>query len=196
MPQFSNRRLAIFYSGAKNFSLSLFLNIKFSDFDLKLIDRVKNMIRKNNPTNHWHELESEEFLVRAGFYRKNEENKYGYTLSSVLFFGSDKLIEGAIDGVDKVYFTAEEKADLHLKFLKLYEPYKLIQRFMAIVVGIPFVAVYLFTVILIYLEEFKIAEMIAKYNIDTLGTPFNLIMGFLFAGGVIEGGIKAYKGAK
>jgi len=38
-------------------------------------------------------------------------------------FGSDSVIDGAINGIDKVWFTDEEKSDYHLKMLASYEPF-------------------------------------------------------------------------
>ena len=48
-------------------------------------------------------------------------------------FGSDKVIDSAISGIDKVWFTDEEKAELHLKFLDRYKPFALAQRSLAMV---------------------------------------------------------------
>ena len=46
-------------------------------------------------------------------------------------FGSKKVIDAAISGIDKSIFTREEKADYMLDFLKAYEPFRLAQRWIA-----------------------------------------------------------------
>ena len=43
-------------------------------------------------------------------------------------FGSKKVVDASISGIDKLVFTNEEKADTHLKFLEAYKPFKLAQR--------------------------------------------------------------------
>ena len=47
-------------------------------------------------------------------------------------FGSDKVIGKAVDGVyngvDKLFYTDEEKADNWRLAMKVYEPFKLAQR--------------------------------------------------------------------
>ena len=46
-------------------------------------------------------------------------------------FGKDKIVESAINAVDSVVLTDEERTEYFLKMLKAYEPFKLIQRVLA-----------------------------------------------------------------
>lgn len=119
-------------------------------------------------------------------------------------FGSEKLIDGAISGVDKVWFTDEEKADHFLRLLKAYEPFKLLQRFMALIVGIPYMLVWIICAIFfIYgltVEDLETSKRmiegskeLASLNNEQLGMPFAIILSFAFGGGMIEGGIRAFK---
>ena len=101
--------------------------------------------------------------------------------------GSEKAVNGVINGLDKAWFTDEEKGEIHLKFLKAYEPFKVAQRFLAMLFTVPFV---LFSSIGI---AFGNDEMITK-SIDVFGTPTLVILSFYFAGGMIEGGIAKFKG--
>ncbi|MEA3444992.1 MAG: putative DNA binding domain-containing protein [Bacteroidota bacterium] len=71
---------------------TVYPNVIFADFNLDLIKRAKNLIRSNNSEHHWLELNDQEFLVRAGFYKKDDDGKEGYTLAAILFFGTDILI--------------------------------------------------------------------------------------------------------
>ena len=134
-------------------------------------------------------------------------------------FGSDQVIEKATDGIyngiDSVVYTAQEKEEMRQrsldrleKLLTLYEPFKLMQRFVAALVGIPYITIHLFCAMLfIYgLITGEVAETgatfreasasLAAFNNDSLGTPFSLIVGFYFAGGAIEGIVRKYKESK
>ncbi|OQX80718.1 MAG: hypothetical protein B6D61_01630 [Bacteroidetes bacterium 4484_249] len=71
----------------------IFPQIKLEDFETELIARAKNLIKINIPENHWWELNDKDFLIKAGFFRKNENGKSGYTLAAILFFGTDELIQ-------------------------------------------------------------------------------------------------------
>mgnify|MGYP000297770427 CR=1 FL=1 len=119
-------------------------------------------------------------------------------------FGTEKVIDGVYNGVDKSFFTEEEKADYLLMFLKAYEPFKLLQRLMALMVGIPYIIIYLVASFLfIYgvtienIEEstrmIEASKELSHMNNEQLGMPFSIILSFAFGGGMIEGGIRAYK---
>ena len=126
-------------------------------------------------------------------------------------FGSDKaigsIIDGVYNGVDALVFTPQEKAERFERLLKLYEPFKIAQRFLALLVGIPFVFIHTMaglawlTSIFIVTDKVYLVLLerlgdIMTYNNATLGQPFSLIIGFYFAGGMIEGGIKAFQSIK
>lgn len=113
-------------------------------------------------------------------------------------FGSDKIMDAGIKGIDALVFTPEEKAKLHLDFLKQYEPFKLAQRYLAIMFSGVYLFVYLVAISIwligafsssIEMQGFYMATAfeLAKWNTETLGTAVALIIGFYFAGGVISG---------
>ena len=121
-------------------------------------------------------------------------------------FGSDKVLSAGISAIDKAFYTKEEQADDGLKkigfkmqFMKLYEPFKVAQRFIALVTGIPFVVTHVLISIawassLFVIEDkerytFVVSELfkIAQMNNVTLGEPFGWIIIFYFAGGAGEG---------
>ena len=60
-------------------------------------------------------------------------------------FGSDKIISAGINTIDKIVYTDEEKADNKLSLLKLYEPFKLAQRLLAVIYSIPYAICWLVT---------------------------------------------------
>ena len=75
---------------------TVFPEIAFADFKQQLIARAKQLIKSNNPTHHWQELDDKSLLARAGFYRKEKSGKEGYTLAAILFFGTDDLIQSVL----------------------------------------------------------------------------------------------------
>ena len=107
--------------------------------------------------------------------------------------GSKKVIDSAISGIDKSIFTTEEKADYMLKFLKAYEPFKVAQRLIALLVLIPYLFIFLVSaMVMLYggLTDTKTATDVAKelmaFNVDTLNWIVLTIVAFYFAGGTIN----------
>jgi len=129
-------------------------------------------------------------------------------------FGSDDVIEKAADGIyngiDKLVYTDEEKAEMRLKsaksflaLLKAYEPFKLAQRFLALTIAIPYVTIWVLSAIMLaiggYLEvdtAITTAKDLARYNNETLGQPLSIIIAFYFTGGMLEGAISKWKEKK
>ena len=113
-------------------------------------------------------------------------------------FTNDNLIDSAVAGVDKLIFTQQEKADYLLRFLKAYEPFKIAQRLLALAFSSVFLFIFLIAVAMFLygtaiMEEFFVLQAyeLMKWNISTLGTAVSLIIGFYFAGGMLEGVVKA-----
>jgi len=135
-------------------------------------------------------------------------------------FGSDDVIKKAADGVyngvDAVFFTKEEQAGHFVNLLKAYEPYKLAQRLLAMLVGIPFVGIWLLCAMLflasatmtIYDDDcienkeckpqqmMVVADALSVKNNATLGEPFVWICIFYFGGGALEGTARAVANRK
>ena len=124
------------------------------------------------------------------------------------FFGlfqSKKVVDGVVNGIyngiDKMNYTEEEKKDNHKVFLKLYEPFKVAQRYLAVIFSIPFV--FLHTLyfgmrgVLYTNESAQTALKAIQTDLnDSLGLIVLTLIGFYFAGGTIEGGIRAFAGLK
>lgn len=119
-------------------------------------------------------------------------------------FGSKKVVDTLTDAADAMFETTEEKSRAKLLFLKLYEPFKLAQRFALFIFGIPFVMIHVFVSgFWIYfsvapssgeLFDFRVAQLekIAAMNNLTLGDPVAWILAFYFLGGAGEGIVKAW----
>lgn len=116
-------------------------------------------------------------------------------------FGSDntinKAVDGVYNGVDKSFFTQEEKASYFLNLLKAYEPFKLAQRFLALVVAVPYVLTWLMSAGMLVVSGFvepgygqqvaDAARALGTLNNETLGVPVSLVLAFYFGGGAVEG---------
>lgn len=106
-------------------------------------------------------------------------------------FGSDSVIDAGINGIDALVFTDEEKSTAKMKFLKLYEPYKIAQRWLMMFVCIPYVMLWsitgaIYLVDIFTLKELDTSKMMAFLNGD-VGSAFILIVAFYFGGGAVEG---------
>lgn len=108
-------------------------------------------------------------------------------------FGSDSVVQAGIDGIDKIVYTDEEKVDNKLLLLRAYEPFKLAQRFLMLIVGIPYMLCWLITFLLSFFTSIDMESQIALLD-GRIGDVFLIIAGFYFGGGLVEGGIKAIKG--
>ncbi len=104
-------------------------------------------------------------------------------------FSSEKLVDNVSSGLDKVFYTEQEKASGFALLLKLYEPFKIGQRILAIIFCVPYM--FMFTVT----WGFSIAGRDVSHSIGLISgditTAVGLILAFYFGGGAIEGIIKS-----
>lgn len=109
-------------------------------------------------------------------------------------FGSDKIIQAGIDGIDAMVYTDEEKVTDKLSLLKLYEPFKIAQRWLMVIVSAPYMLCWVVTFIATF---FGVDTMHQEAMLEgSVGNVFWTISGFYFGGGLVEGAIKTYKGNK
>ena len=106
-------------------------------------------------------------------------------------FGSSKntetIVDGAVAGLDKIFFTAEEKSeanqklsDWYLKYLAATQPQNLARRFIAIIVVLLW-SLLLLGAVGVYHFEPDYSEFIFRTLRDNVNTPFSIIIGFYFA---------------
>jgi hypothetical protein len=115
-------------------------------------------------------------------------------------FGSDKIIDAGINGIDQMVFTDEEKSSAKMKFLKLYEPFKLAQRYIAMTFCPAYIFMWIVTGLLEVANIFIIAFSDKSLNTDVMYKLLSgdiammvmLILGFYFGGGAIEGVVKRF----
>lgn len=106
-------------------------------------------------------------------------------------FGSKKVVDAAISGIDSAFYTEEEKAQslerriaLKIKLLSAYEAFKVAQRVLALLYGVPYVTAWFIT----FLASFYIdVDMQFKLLTNSDIAMANLIiLGFYFMGGAGE----------
>jgi len=118
-------------------------------------------------------------------------------------FGANEIVDMVKDGVDAAIFTPEERAKHYLDVLKFIEPFKVAQRWLALMVLFPYVLIWFICALLFMSAMFfdaeqaarmiEICDKLAARNNDNLGTPASLIAAFYFGGGMLEGAITKIK---
>lgn len=125
-------------------------------------------------------------------------------------FGSSDVIKQAADGiyngVDKAWYTDEEKAEGFLALLQAYEPFKLAQRLLMLTMCVPFAVAFLLSILMVIVSPFvgnalgkemeEAARLALELMGDVIGTPVAIIVGFYFGGGAVEGIVAKMKGTK
>lgn len=107
-------------------------------------------------------------------------------------FGSDKIIDAGISGIDAMVFTDEEKSNAKMAFLKLYEPYKIAQRWLMTFICIPYMALWFIAGCILVVDVFVVKDLDTTKLVSYLlhqyvGSAFVVIISFYFGGGAVEG---------
>lgn len=109
-----------------------------------------------------------------------------------MLLGTGGVVDGIKEGVDKAILTDEERLDYHTTMLKAYEPFKLIQRGLAIAVTIMFAFVMIIQVVLViisiwFVDVLAAVEVMNELEVvSTIGYSFLAIMSLYFTGGVVN----------
>jgi len=111
-------------------------------------------------------------------------------------FGTDTIIKKGMDLVDEAFYTDEEKADdkqkmaslkinNKIKLLEAYAPFKVAQRYLAVLFAIVFLGTYIITLVMYFLnEDIKgLVEVMKLFSIDWIMLT---IVAFYFGGGFME----------
>lgn len=106
-------------------------------------------------------------------------------------FGSDKVIDAGIKGLDAVVYTREEKAAQFAAFLKLYEPFKIAQRLLALTFGVPYALGWFITFLLSFFLDSVDAQL--ELLSGDMGKIVMAIVAFYFLGGAAESMFKGKK---
>ena len=116
-------------------------------------------------------------------------------------FGSDKIIDAGLSGIDAMVFTDEEQSKAKMAFLKLYEPFKLAQRYLAMTFCPAYVFMWVVTGLMEAANVFIVAfttkslNTLAMYKLlsGDMAVMVIIILSFYFGCGALEGVIKRFK---
>jgi len=106
--------------------------------------------------------------------------------------GTSGVVDGIREGVDKAILTPEERLDYHKELLKAYQPFKLIQRYLALCVTALFSIIMLLEVALVLIGiKYPIAMETAMYInelevVSMVSYSFMSVMALYFSGGVVN----------
>lgn len=110
-------------------------------------------------------------------------------------FSASKLVKDLdLSGKwDDSFFTPQERAEHFKSLLSSYQPFKLAQRIIAILLVSTFLFIHLVNTLGIFIlilidENYKELLSVYQYNNEALLYPVLLIAGFYFAGGTLESG--------
>lgn len=113
--------------------------------------------------------------------------------------GSGDTIEKGFELIDSLHTSDEEeiraKSRAKTDLLSAYQPFKVAQRYLAIIFATTFVASYIMVLILYFNNHstVEVTTIIEAFNIDWIMTSIVL---FYFGGGAFEGMINARKVSK
>lgn len=103
-----------------------------------------------------------------------------------------KIVDAAVKGLDAMVFTAEEKSlasaqmrDWYLKYLEATQPQNVSRRFLAILIGMIWGFILLLAV-LAWPFKAEYSDFLFKVLVDSVNTPFGVILAFYFATSAIR----------
>lgn len=110
-------------------------------------------------------------------------------------FGSKKVVDAGVSAIDSAFYTEEEKAQslerrigLKVKLLQAYEVFKVAQRILALLYGIPYVTAWFVTFMCSFF--FDVEEQMTLLIESDIATANLIILGFYFLGGAGESVMK------
>lgn len=106
-------------------------------------------------------------------------------------FGSEKVIDAGISTIDKAFYTNQEKAEDGMKAMQLkavllqsYAAFKIAQRFLALIYGIPYVTAWFATFAASFFVD--VVEQMEFLTNSDMAIANLIILGFYFGGGAAE----------
>jgi hypothetical protein len=118
-------------------------------------------------------------------------NRKGHVLSILgKLLGSSDVLSKGLDLIDNMHTSETEAIEAKTKaktdLLSSYAPFKVAQRYLALIFGFTFVASYMMVLILFLFERniTEVQAIISAFKIDWIMLT---IVGFYFGGGAFEG---------
>jgi len=110
--------------------------------------------------------------------------------------GSDDIVSKGIDLIDSFHTSETESIEAKTKaktdLLESYAPFKVAQRYLALIFGFTFIGSYILVLVLFFLGK-DIAEVQEIFNVFKIDYIMLTIVAFYFGGGAFEGVIEKKK---
>jgi len=105
--------------------------------------------------------------------------------------GSDKVIEKGLGLIDSMHTSTEEeikaKTDQKVQLLQSYAPFKLAQRYLALMFGITFLGSYILVLVMTLTGKGDPDAVTKVMDQFTINYAMLVILGFYFGSGAVEG---------
>lgn len=101
-------------------------------------------------------------------------------------FGAKSIVDAGIRSIDALVFTDEEKSKAKLTLLKAYEPFKIAQRYLALIFAANFTIAFTLCLLLAALGR-DIQPVVDVVVAFSLGQIMLAVVAFYFLGGVTNG---------
>jgi len=112
--------------------------------------------------------------------------------------GSDKVIEKGLGLIDSMHTSTEEeikaKTDQKVQLLQSYAPFKLAQRYLALMFGITFLGSYLLVLVMTLTGKGDPDAVTKVMDQFTINYAMLVILGFYFGSGAVEGFLEKKRG--
>jgi len=112
--------------------------------------------------------------------------------------GSDKVIEKGLGLIDSMHTSTEEeikaKTDQKVQLLQSYAPFKLAQRYLALMFGITFLGSYLLVLVMTLTGKGDPDAVTKVMDQFTINYSMLVILGFYFGSGAVEGFLEKKRG--
>ena len=111
-------------------------------------------------------------------------------------FGSGDVISKGMDLIDDIHTSdvemVEAKAAAKTELMKSYAPFKIAQRYLALMFGLTFVGCFWICMTLVFMSK-PIDDVITLLDAFSIDIIMGTIVGFYFMGGAAEGVINRVK---
>jgi|TARA_R110000764_G_scaffold183282_2_gene269048 hypothetical protein len=112
-------------------------------------------------------------------------------------FGAGDVIQSGMDLIDKLHTSDEEeiaaKSKAKTDLLSAYAPFKIAQRYLAVMFAFTFLASFFLTMTMVVFKYGSISDVKIVIDQFYIGEIMLTIIGFYFAGGAIEGVVSRVK---
>jgi len=118
------------------------------------------------------------------------------TIGKIL--GSDKVIEKGLDLIDSMHTSTEEeiaaKTKARIDLMNAYAPFKIAQRWLALMFGITFLGSYVLVLVMTLTGSGDPDAVTKIMDQFTINYAMLVILGFYFGSGAVEGFLEKKRG--